>query len=92
LLEEDNKKSKKSLQKNQGRIPMVAFIGNTTKANLRQAPATSILARRRYIAFAEQADAKGGHRVAATFSSNCHSQGQSARSAINTFTHPRGPK
>ena len=46
---------------------MAAFIGSNTEANLRQAFATATFASRRYIAIAEQADAKGEHREAALF-------------------------
>jgi rubrerythrin len=54
-------------RKAQGRIAMAAFIGSRTEANLRQAFAAAILAHRRYMTLAEQADAEGRPRAAALF-------------------------
>jgi rubrerythrin len=45
---------------------MAAFIGSRTEANLRQAFAAATLAHRRYLLMAEQADAEGNHRGAAS--------------------------
>ncbi|HET6609610.1 MAG TPA: rubrerythrin family protein [Rhodopila sp.] len=61
---------------------MAAVAGSRTEANLRRAFATAILAWRRYIVLAEQADAEGRHGAALLFRAIAQSRASQAEAHL----------
>jgi rubrerythrin len=64
---------------------MAALTGSRTEANLRQAFVTAVLAQRRYIALAAQADAEGKHQAAALFRAIAESRASQAEAHLSTL-------